>query len=464
MGMRRRVKRIHFVGIGGIGQSGIAEVLRAQDFTVSGSDLAAGAMVNRLRSQDIEVTVPHQAEAVDGADVCVVSTAIPPTNPEVIRANELSIPVIRRAEMLAELIRLQTGLCVAGQHGKTTTTSMVAEVLTAGGLDPTVINGGVLASLGSNARYGKGSYLVCEADESDGSFLSLSPTYSIITNLAGADHLENWPGGMPELQEAFLRFANSVPFYGQNVLCHDDPYLREMLPDLTRPYVTYGLGATADYQGTDLEYGPGWTAFSVAHHGQDLGRIRMPVLGAHNVRNALAAAAMGIELGVEMTAIRSALEQFAGVGRRFEIAGEVNGVMVVHDYGHHPTEIEAVLKAARRAWPQRPIRALFQPHRYSRFRDQWDEFTACFDAAQNVVVSDVYAAGEAPIEGVHPEAFAEAARRRGHRGVRYAGHVSDAAIELSAEAESGEILILFGAGDIHRQVSPVMGRLEGGTG
>ncbi|MBM66376.1 MAG: UDP-N-acetylmuramate--L-alanine ligase [Myxococcales bacterium] len=463
MGMRREVKRIHFVGIGGIGQSGIAEVLRAQDFKVSGSDLAAGAMVTRLRSQDIEVTVPHQAEAVDGADVCVVSSAIPPSNPEIQRAHELGIPVIRRAEMLGELIRLQTGLCVAGQHGKTTTTSMVAEVLTAGGLDPTVINGGVLASLGSNARYGKGSYLVCEADESDGSFLSLSPTYAIITNLAGADHLETWPGGMPELQEAFLRFANSVPFYGRIVLCHDDPYLREMLPSLTRPHVTYGLGATADYQAMELEYGPGWTAFSIHHRGEDLGRIRMPVLGAHNVRNALAAAAMGMELGVEVASIRSALEQFAGVGRRFEIAGEVGGVMVVHDYGHHPTEIEAVLKAARRAWPQRPIRALFQPHRYSRFRDQWDEFTACFDDAQAVVVSDVYSAGEAPIDGVDSPSFAEAARSRGHRGVAYAGHVATAAEQLAAQAEAGEILILFGAGDIHRQVPPLMERLEGGA-
>ena len=463
MGMRRSVKRIHFVGIGGIGQSGIAEVLRAQEFTVSGSDLAAGALVNRLRSQDIEVTVPHQAEAVDGADVCVVSTAIPPTNPEVQRAHEMGIPVIRRAEMLGELIRLQTGLCVAGQHGKTTTTSMVAEVLTAGGLDPTVINGGVLASLGSNARYGKGSYLVCEADESDGSFLSLSPTYAIITNLAGADHLETWPGGMPELQEAFLRFANSVPFYGRIVLCHDDPYLREMLPDLSRPHVTYGLGATADYQGVDLEFGPGWTAFSIHHREQTLGRVRMPVLGAHNVRNALAAAAMGTELGVPFEAIRSALENFAGVGRRFEIAGEVNGIMVVHDYGHHPTEIDAVLKAARRAWPQRPIRALFQPHRFSRFRDQWDDFTACFDAAQAVVVSDVYAAGEAPIAGIDSDAFAEAARRRGHRGVTCAGQVSEAAAQLADQAQSGEILILFGAGDIHRQVSPLMGRSAGGA-
>lgn len=461
MGMRRRVKRIHFVGIGGIGQSGIAEVLRAQNFTVSGSDLAAGAMIHHLREQGIEVSIPHQANAVEGSDVCVISTAIPPSNPEVVRAHELGIPVIRRAEMLAELIRLQTGVCVAGQHGKTTTTSMLAEVLTAGGLDPTVINGGVLASLGSNARYGKGSYLVCEADESDGSFLTLSPTYAIITNLDGADHLETWPGGMEQLQEAFLRFANSVPFYGQVVLCHDDPYLREMLPHLTRPYVTYGLGATADYQGVDLEFGPGWTSFMLRQRGVDLGRIQVPVLGAHNIRNALAAAAMGLEFGVEVAAARSALESFAGVGRRFEIAGEVDGIMVVHDYGHHPTEIAAVLKASRRAWPERPVRALFQPHRYSRLRDQWGGFTACFDGAEAVVVSDVYGAGEAPIAGMDGAAFAEAARSRGHRGVSYAGDISESAGTLLEQAQRNDILILFGAGDIHRQVAPLMDQLKG---
>jgi UDP-N-acetylmuramate--alanine ligase len=460
MGLRRRVRRVHFVGIGGIGQSGIAEVLNAQNFEVTGSDMNDGATVERLRSLGIKVDVPHKAAAVEGADVCVVSTAIPQANPEVHRAREMGIPVIRRAEMLGELIRLQTGVCIAGQHGKTTTTTMVADVLTAGDADPTVINGGVLASLGSNARYGKGSYLVCEADESDGSFLSLSPTYALITNLEGADHLETWEGGMPELQDAFAHFANSVPFYGQVILCKDDPYLEELMHRITRPMVTYGIESDADFRAIDVVADGGCMRFSVVAYGEPLGDVMLSMAGNHNVLNALGAIALAHGFGIAFSEVQTALAQFAGVGRRYEIAGTFDGVMVVHDYGHHPHEIEAVLEATVRAWPERPIRALFQPHRWSRLRDQWDGFCVCFDRTAEVVVSDVYPAGEDPIPSCAPDAFVAATQAHGHRGARYGGTAAEAAQALAEDAQPGDIVILFGAGDIFRSVEPLVAALR----
>ncbi len=460
MGLRRKVKRVHFVGIGGIGQSGIAEVLYAQDFQVTGSDMHPSANVERLRSKGLTVTVPHAAEAVEGACVCVVSTAIPESNPEVIRAREHGIPVIRRAEMLAELLRLQSGICIAGQHGKTTTTSMVADVLTHGGADPTVINGGVLASLGSNARYGKGSYLVCEADESDGSFLTLSPTYAVITNLEGADHLETWPGGMDSIKKAFLNFANSVPFYGLVILCHDDEHLRDMLPDLSRRYVTYGVSASADYRADAIHHEDGCVCFGVVVRGAAKGSVKLPLPGRHNALNALAAIAAADEFGVPFELIKEALEGFRGVGRRFEIAGTFGGVTVVHDYGHHPTEIAAVLDAAKQAWPERAVRVLFQPHRWSRFRDQWQAFGACFDLASDVVVSEVYAASESPIEGYSEQRFAEDTMAHGHRSVRFLGGAERAARQLATEAKAGDVVLVFGAGDIDRQVPTICEVLE----
>jgi len=460
VGLRRKVRRVHFVGIGGIGQSGIAEVLHAQGFGVTGSDMRASDNVERLRRTGIEVTVPHSAEAVEGACVCVVSTAIPSSNPEVQRAKALGIPVVRRAEMLGELIRLQSGICIAGQHGKTTTTSMVADLLTAGGADPTVINGGVLASLGSNARYGRGSYLVCEADESDGSFLSLSPTYAVITNLEGADHLETWPGGMESIKEAFLNFANSVPFYGLVILCHDDEHLRDILPQIHRRVVTYGRSASAEVRADNLRHEDGRVCFTVLIRGERVGELRVPMPGAHNALNALAAVTVADEFGVPFEVMKEALEGFRGVGRRFEVAGTFDGVTVVHDYGHHPTEIRAVLSAAAEAWPERPIRVLFQPHRWSRLRDQWGPFTAAFDAASDVVVSDVYAAGEAPIEGMSTAGFAADAMAHGHRSVRPGGSAAESAKLLAREAEPGDLVLLFGAGDVDRQVAPLVQALE----
>lgn len=460
MDLRRKVKRVHFVGIGGIGQSGIAEVLHAQDFEVTGSDLNGGSNVERLRAKGITITVPHQAPAVEGACVCVVSTAIPESNPEVVRARALGIPVIRRAEMLAELLRLQSGLCIAGQHGKTTTTSMVADVFTHGGADPTVINGGVLASLGSNARFGKGSYLICEADESDGSFLSLSPTYAVITNLEGADHLETWPGGIESIKEAFLNFANSVPFYGLVILCHDDEHLRDLLPRLKRSYVTYGVSASADYQATAIYHEAGCVCFTVSIRGVVQGEVRLPLPGHHNVLNALAAVAAADEFSIPFPQIKEALESFRGVGRRFEIAGTFGGVTVVHDYGHHPTEITAVLDAAKQAWPERPIRVLFQPHRWSRLRDQWQAFGACFDLASDVVVSAVYAASEQPLEGYSEARFVEDATAHGHRSMRFVGDAEASARRLASDAEPGDVLLVFGAGDIDRQVPLLCELLE----
>jgi len=460
MGLRRKVKRVHFVGIGGIGQSGIAEVLYAQDFEVTGSDMHESANVQRLRSKGLVVSVPHAASAVEGACVCVVSSAIPNSNTEVVRAKELGIPVIRRAEMLAELLRLQSGVCIAGQHGKTTTTSMVADVFTHGGADPTVINGGVLASLGSNARFGKGSYLICEADESDGSFLTLSPTYAVITNLEGADHLETWPGGMSAIKEAFLNFANSVPFYGLVILCHDDEHLRYMLPDLKRRYVTYGISASADYRADAIHHVDGCVCFGVVVRGEHMGEVKLPLPGRHNALNALAAVAAADEFGIPFSRIREALESFRGVGRRFEIAGTFAGVTVVHDYGHHPTEISAVLDAAKQAWPERPIRVLFQPHRWSRFRDQWQAFGACFDLASDVVVSEVYAASESPIEGYSEQRFVDDATAHGHRSVRFMGDSETSARQVALDAESGDVILVFGAGDIDRQVPVICDVLE----
>jgi UDP-N-acetylmuramate--alanine ligase len=460
MGLKRKVRRVHFVGIGGIGQSGIAEVLHAQGFEVTGSDLNESAGVERLRAKGIDVTVPHAATAVEGACVCVVSTAIPATNPEIERANELQIPVIPRAEMLAELLRLQRGVCIAGQHGKTTTTSLVADVLTGGGADPTVINGGVLASLGTNARFGRGSYLVCEADESDGSFLSLSPTYAVITNLEGADHLETWPDGMASIKAAFLRFANSVPFYGLVVLCRDDKHLRDLLPQLKRRHISYGLTPSADVYAEHLRYDDAAVHFDVVIKGAAVGSIRLPLIGDHNVRNALAAVAIADEFAIPFAKIKAALEAFAGVGRRFEVAGTFAGVTVVHDYGHHPTEIQAVLGAARQAWPERDIRVLFQPHRWSRMRDQWHAFCGAFDAAEEVVICDVYSAGEAPIAGYEPPRFVAAAMARGHRLMRYVGAAEAAAASVVDSSASGDLLLVFGAGDIDRQVATIQARLE----
>jgi UDP-N-acetylmuramate--alanine ligase len=460
MGLKRKVRRVHFVGIGGIGQSGIAEVLHAQGFEVTGSDMKASDNVARLRGKGISVTVPHSAEAVIGACVCVVSTAIPQSNPEVVEARKLNIPVIRRAEMLAELLRLQPGICIAGQHGKTTTTSMVADVLTHGGADPTVINGGVLASLGSNARFGKGGYLVCEADESDGSFLALSPTYAVITNLEGADHLETWPDGMDSIKDAFLRFANSVPFYGLVILCHDDEHLRELLPQLKRRYVTYGGSASADYRAEHLRHEDGKACFTLFVRGERKGEIRLPTPGRHNVLNSLASIAIADEFDLPFLKIKEALESFRGVARRFDVAGTFGGVTVVHDYGHHPTEISAVLSAAREAWPERCIRVLFQPHRWSRLRDQWQAFGACFDVAHDVVMSEVYAAGETPPPGFSEERFAAEAIAHGHRSVRFAGTAEKAAEVIADSASAGDLILVFGAGDINRHVPSLCQRLE----
>jgi UDP-N-acetylmuramate--alanine ligase len=397
---RSKVRSVHFVGIGGIGMSGIAEVLLAHGFGVSGSDLAAGETTRRLLDLGARIEIGHAAEHVRGADVVVFSSAVPRDNPELLAARAQGTPVIPRAEMLGELMRLQAGIAIAGSHGKTTTTSLVATVLRAAGLDPTVIIGGKLNGLGSGAALGTGSLLVAEADESDGSFLHLSPVISVVTNI-DAEHLDHYPDHAA-VKEAFVQFAGRVPFYGLVVACLDHPHVREILPRLDKRIATYGLGTEADYVARDLRGEGLSTRFELLRRGEPMGSFSVRMPGVHNVLNALATIAVSDELGVEHGVLREALSTFGGVQRRFTVLGEGAGVTVVDDYGHHPTEIVMTLDAARQAYGRRLLVA-FQPHRYSRTHHLFDDLVRALSRADVLLVTDVYAAGEAPIEGANSE-------------------------------------------------------------
>ncbi len=451
-GFRTDIGVIHFIGIGGIGMSGIAEVMANMGFAVQGSDSAEGYVVAGLRAKGIKVFIGQDAANVADAAVVVTSTAIKRDNPEVVAAQSKRIPIVRRAEMLAELMRLKSCVAVAGTHGKTTTTSMVAALLDAGGLDPTVINGGIINTYGSNARLGEGEWMVVEADESDGSFLRLGGTIGIVTNI-DPEHLDHW-GDFDKVREGFRQFVNQIPFYGAAVLCIDHPEVQALLPRLQdRRIITYGFAATADIRGENVTPVSGGNVFAVNVRTRDgerrIDNLMLPMPGRHNVQNALSAVAVAVELGIDDDAIRSGFARFGGVKRRFTKVGETNGITIIDDYGHHPVEIRAVLAAAREGAAARVL-AVVQPHRFSRLHDLMPEFQAAFNDADAVYVTPVYAAGEAPIEGVDAEALVTGLRNSGHRFARAVTGADDLATQLAADARPGDMVVCLGAGDITR--------------
>ncbi len=448
MMFRGKVRVIHFVGIGGIGMSGIAEVLLTLGFEIHGSDLKAGASVKRLRKLGALIHIGHDTTNLADADVVVRSTAVGLDNPEVKGALDRGIPVIRRAEMLAELMRLKHGLAVAGTHGKTTTTSMLAACLAAGDLDPTVVIGGRFDHLGgSNARLGAGEYMVAEADESDGSFLLLSPTATIITNI-DPEHLDHY-GTVEALEECFVEFANRVPFYGFSALCVDHPRVQKLMTQVRRRVVTYGFARQADYRASQPSYDGLATKFTVYAGDDELGQITLAMPGQHNVSNATGAVATAMELNIPFHRIQKALHGFSGVQRRFTVVGEAGGVTLIDDYGHHPVEIQATLEAAEGAFPKQRVIAVFQPHRYSRVEDLWTDFCGSFNRAVEVVVCPVYAAGEKPIEGVTHERIAAEMRERGHRGTHAVADLDEAVEYLVNLVAPGDVVITLGAGNVN---------------
>ncbi|MGE3898057.1 MAG: UDP-N-acetylmuramate--L-alanine ligase [Variibacter sp.] len=452
MKLPRDIGPIHFIGIGGIGMSGIAEVLANLDYTVQGSDAAEGANVKRLRDKGIAVTVGHDAHNIDGAAVVVVSSAIKPDNPELVAARAARLPIVRRAEMLAELMRLKSAVAIAGTHGKTTTTSMVAAMVEAGGFDPTVINGGIINAYGTNARLGAGDWMVVEADESDGTFLKLPADIAIVTNV-DAEHLDHFKT-FAAVQDAFRDFVENVPFYGFAVMCTDHPIVQRIVGRIEdRRVVTYGENPQADVRLVDLENDSGAQHFSVVFRdraGEAVHAIKdlvLPMPGRHNALNATAAIAVAHELGISDEKIRNALAAFGGVKRRFTRTGEWNGVTVIDDYGHHPVEIAAVLKAARESTKNQVI-AVVQPHRYTRLASLFEPFSTCFNDADAVIVAHVYPAGEAPIEGADRDHLVQALRARGHRQVIALDDSQQLAGLVRGIAKPGDYVVLLGAGNI----------------
>ena len=457
--MNRRIKHVHFVGVGGIGMCGLAELLHNQGYRVTGSDLRSGPTVERLRSLGIPVSIGHARGHVGEADVVVYSSAVRANNPELLEAESRKIPVIRRAEMLAEVMRLKEGIAVAGSHGKTTTTSLIAHVLQRAGLDPTAVIGGRILVSGAahtGARLGAGRLLVAEADESDGSFLRLAPVIAVVTNI-DPEHLDHY-GSFLALQDAFTAFANSIPFWGLAVLCLDHPGVQSILPRMTRRITTYGFASQADLCATRVRAERGGTRFSVRHRGVSLGSVRLPLPGRHNVQNALATLSVALELEVPFETAAGALESFGGIERRFESKGEVAGVRVVDDYGHHPAEIRATLAAAREVHAGRIVVA-FQPHRYTRTRDLWDEFVRAFNDADVLVLTEIYAAGEDKILGVEAAPLAEAVRAHGHRDVRFAPDLDRVLETLLALVAPGDLVVTLGAGSISTLGARLLARL-----
>lgn len=442
---RGRIRSIHFVGIGGIGMSGIAEVLLAHGFEVSGSDSRESDITKRLVSQGARIAVGHRAENLQQVDVVVFSSAIPRSNPELVEARERGVPVIPRAEMLAELMRLKDGIAIAGSHGKTTTTSLVATVLRAANLDPTVIIGGKLNQLGTSAARGQGQLLVAEADESDGSFLHLTPTIATITNI-DAEHLDHYPDH-DAVKEAFVSFANRVPFYGLVVACLDHPHVQSILPRIEKRIATYGLSAQADYRAQRPELNGLSSRFEVLRRGVPMGTFEVRMPGIHNVLNALAVIAVADEVGVEIPIVQEALRTFEGVQRRFTVLGEANGITVVDDYAHHPAEVMATLEAARRAYNRRIVVA-FQPHRYTRTHHLFEELTRAFNAADLVFLTDVYSAGEQPIAGADSAHLVQAMRQHGHRDVHHVPDRGDLVRALTGKLLPGDVVVTMGAGSI----------------
>jgi UDP-N-acetylmuramate--alanine ligase len=451
-----RKQHLHFAGIGGIGMSGIAEVLLNLGYRISGSDLKLSPVTERLAGMGATVYEGHAAANIGGARALVVSSAVDEQNPEVLEARRLQIPVIPRGELLAELMRLKYGIAIGGSHGKTTTTSMTATILNHAGLDPTVVVGGRVGAMGSNARVGHSDFLVVESDESDGSFLKLAPIIAIVTNI-DREHLDHYPN-LEAIEAAFIEFVNRVPFYGACIVCLDDPNVQAILPAIKRRTITYGTTAQADVEATGITCGPFANDFQMRYRGADLGQFHLRVPGRHNVLNAMAAAAVAMELEVKPDAIREALASFSGVDRRFQVRGKERGITVVDDYGHHPTEIRATLDAARQCGFGR-IHVLFQPHRYSRTAHLMDEFARAFHQADTLFVTDIYAASERPIEGVTAEALVDRIRQFGHRAVEYVGTVDAGIDALLAVAADGDMVLTLGAGSVSQAGEKILARL-----
>jgi UDP-N-acetylmuramate--alanine ligase len=444
--MYQKKYNIHFVGIGGIGMSGIAELLLNLDYKVSGSDLRSTEITRRLAQLGGRIFEGHRPEQIQGADVVVISSAVKADNPEVVAARDAVIPVIPRAEMLAELMRLKYSIAVAGAHGKTTTTWIIASVLDHGGFDPTVVIGGKLDSLGTNARLGQGEFIVAEADESDGSFLKLTPTIGVVTNI-NAEHLDFY-GNQEKIKEVFLDFINKVPFYGMTVLCLDNEGIQDLIPKIEKRFTTYGMTSQADYQAKDVTFDGLTSQYVVTYRGEPLGSVELSLPGIHNVYNSMASIAIGMELGIAFDDIQRALRDIEGVQRRLEVKGTSRGVTIVDDYGHHPTEIRLTLQTARQCWPDSRIVVVFQPHRYSRVAALFDDFTRAFYEADSVLVLPIYSAGEAPIESIDGQSLCEEIREHGHKDVVFHdGH--DAAVShLKETLREGDVLLTLGAGDV----------------
>ena len=446
--MLHKKHKIHFVGIGGIGMSGIAEVLVNLGYAVSGSDLQESDATRRLAGLGARIFVGHQEENLaSDPSVVVISTAVKYSNPEVLEARRRHIPVIPRAEMLAELMRMKYGVAVAGSHGKTTTTSMIAAVLSTAGLDPTMVIGGRVHMFGTNAKMGQGEILVAEADESDGSFLLLAPVIAVVTNI-DKEHMD-FHRSMERLNESFLTFINKIPFYGLALLCVDDANVHGLLPKVRKRFSTYGLSAEAEFSARRLTMSPEGVEFTVLRHGKALGKLQLRSPGKHSATNALAAVAVACELEIPFEQVAAALGAFTGVHRRFEVKGEPNGILIIDDYGHHPTEIRATIGAIRDSW-KRPLTVIFQPHRYTRTRDLFEEFLTAFEGADRLVLTEIYPAGEDPIEGATGAALYQAIKRKGHLDVEFVADKNQIVAQVTPMLSSGDVALTLGAGDIYK--------------
>jgi UDP-N-acetylmuramate--alanine ligase len=444
-----KVRHVHFVGIGGIGMSGIAELLLNLGYTVSGSDIKESQVTKRIIRLGGEVFHGHRPGNIEGADVVVYSSAVPPDNPELMEADDRNIPVISRAEMLAELMRLKYGVAVAGAHGKTTTTTMIASILTAGNLDPTVIIGGRLNIWGgSNAKLGQGDILVAESDESDGSFMALSPAIAVVTNI-DLEHVDHY-GSMENIRTAFVNFINKIPFYGKAILCMDNEEIQNIIPRVKKSYITYGKSAQSDIRARDTKKEGLTVDFEVIRHGSSLGRVLVGMPGDHSVLNALAAIAVGLEFDMDMGHIRKGLENLGGLERRFQVKGEKNGVILVDDYGHHPAEIIATLATAKECWPENRLVVIFQPHRYTRTRALYERFVISFNQADLLIIAPVYSAGERPIEGIDSNWLYRGIKGHGHKDVYLGSNQDDILAILSSTVRKGDTVVTLGAGDIYR--------------
>jgi UDP-N-acetylmuramate--alanine ligase len=458
-----KVRHIHLVGVGGIGMSGIAELLINLGYRVSGSDLKASRVTEALAAKGGTIAIGHKREHVADADVVVYSSAVHRDNVELLEAAERAVPVIPRAEMLAELMRLKYGIAIAGAHGKTTTTSMVASVLNCAGLDPTVVIGGRLDIWGgSNAKLGQGEILVAEADESDGSFMVLSPTIAVVTNI-DREHMNHY-GDMDRIRETFIEFINKLPFYGTAILCLDNEEIQRIIPRLRKKFLTYGMSSQADLQARNVVGDNSGSRFEVVHLGMSLGTVKAGIPGEHHVLNALAAIGVGLALDLGMDVIGRGLADLGGLARRFQVKGEKAGVLVLDDYGHHPTEIAAVLKTAKQCWPDRRLVAVFQPHRYSRTVDLYDRFVLSFNEADLLIIAPIYAAGEKPVENVDSNSLANGIKEHGHRHVMVAADNEELYSMLTGVARAGDLVLTLGAGDIHRLGEKLLEDIERRSG